>query len=75
MGARQNDSYMGLCVLAKQIVRFGEIPQNTITADLLMELYETDMVVLYEAIGRLQTKRQVILALKKWGLRSPRSGG
>jgi hypothetical protein len=55
--ARKNDSYMGLCVLASQIQRLGEIPQSEITADMLMGLYEVDMIEINDALRRLQTRQ------------------
>jgi len=55
--ARHNDSYLGLCVLARQVVRLGHIPATDITPDLLMNLYDMDMAAINEALGRLQ-KRQ-----------------
>jgi phage FluMu protein gp41 len=54
--ARNNDSYLGLCVLAKQMVQLGDIPAAEITPELLMELYETDMSVINEALRRLQVR-------------------
>lgn len=56
--ARKNDSYLGLCVLAKQITRLGDIPKEKITADLLMNMYETDLAVISEAARRLQKRLQ-----------------
>lgn len=55
--ARHNDSYLGLCVLARQIVRLGRIPAQAITPELLMNLYDTDMAVINEALRRLQTRQ------------------
>lgn len=55
--ARQNDSYLGLCTLARQIEKIGAIPKDEITADLLMDMYEVDLSIITEASRRLQ-KRQ-----------------
>jgi phage FluMu protein gp41 len=55
--ARHNDSYLGLCVLARQVVRLGRIPAPDITPDLLMNLYDTDMAAINAALGRLQMRQ------------------
>jgi hypothetical protein len=55
--ARQNDHYLGLCVLSKQIIRLGDIPPAAITPELLMGLYEIDMTVINEGLRRLQVRQ------------------
>lgn len=55
--ARQNEGYLGLCVLARQIIRFGDIPADDITPELLMEIYEADMTVINDALRRLQVRQ------------------
>jgi phage FluMu protein gp41 len=56
--AKRNDSYLGLCVLAKQIIKLGDIPKEKITAELLMNMYEVDLAVISEASRRLQKRLQ-----------------
>lgn len=55
--ARKNESFLGLCVLARQIVRLGDISPEAITAELLMDLYEADMLAINDALRRLQTRQ------------------
>ena len=47
--ALKNESYAGVCLLARQIVRLGAIPKEEITPALLMEMYEEDLGELYRA--------------------------
>lgn len=54
--AQRNDSYLGLCVLAKQLVKLGDIPKEKITPELLMPMYEVDLKVLMTASKRLESK-------------------
>jgi len=56
--ARKNDSYLGLCVIAKQITKLGDIPKDKITAELLMNMYEIDLSAISEASRRLQKRLQ-----------------
>lgn len=51
--AVRNDSFMGLCVLAKQLLSLGEIPKAKITPMLLMQLTEADLGEITEASKRL----------------------
>jgi hypothetical protein len=55
--AQRNESYLGLCILSKQIVRLGDIPKEKITPELLMSMYEVDMGTLTEASRRLENKQ------------------
>ena len=54
--ARTNDAFLGLAVLAAQIVSFGSIPQKKITPDLLMELSEDDMAEINKGLARLRNR-------------------
>ncbi|OGQ60740.1 MAG: hypothetical protein A3J24_06415 [Deltaproteobacteria bacterium RIFCSPLOWO2_02_FULL_53_8] len=54
--ARKNDAYFGVCLLAKQIVKLGEIPCDAITPELLGELYDEDVRELSQAKERLAKK-------------------
>ncbi len=54
--ALRNESYFGLCVLAKQIVRLGEVPKERIKVGLLMDMYQVDLAVISGAAGRLQER-------------------
>lgn len=54
--AAKNDPYFAVCLLARQIVRLGEIPGDSITPELLMELYDEDARELTQAKERLAKK-------------------
>ncbi|MBI5562489.1 MAG: hypothetical protein HY894_06530 [Deltaproteobacteria bacterium] len=54
--ARKNDTYFAVCLLARQIVRLGGIPGDSITPELLMELYDEDAWELSQAKERLAKK-------------------
>jgi hypothetical protein len=69
--AQKNDSYLGLIVLSKQIEKLGDIPKESITPDLLMDMYDCDLAEMHAALGRL-TKR--LLSFRKKGKRSEDSG-
>lgn len=56
--AKRNESYLGLSILAKQIKKLGDIPKEKITAELLMNMYETDLAAISEAARRLQKRLQ-----------------
>lgn len=59
--ALTNESYAGLCILSRQIVRLGAIPKEEITPALLLDMYEEDLGELYraaeEVARRLKTFR------------------
>lgn len=55
--ARRNESYLGLCILEKQLEKLGDIPRKEVTPELLMDMYEVDLAIVSEASRRLQ-KRQ-----------------
>lgn len=42
----KNDSYYGICLLAKQVKSLGEIPGEKITPELLMDMTEIDFKIL-----------------------------
>lgn len=54
--AARNESYLGMCVLAKQVTKLGDIPKKAITPELLMGMYAADLGVLSAASGRLETR-------------------
>ncbi len=54
--AARNESYLGICVLAKQIVRLGDIPKAKITPAILMGMYAEDLAAISAANGRLQAR-------------------
>lgn len=56
--ARRNDSYLGVVVLSKQLIKLGDIPKEEISPDLLMDMCDVDMNEISEATKRLQTKLQ-----------------
>lgn len=56
--ARRNDSYLGLIVVAKQLIKLGDIPKEQITAELLMGMQDIDMSEINGALKRLQIKQQ-----------------
>lgn len=43
-----NDVYFGLVVIAKRIVRLGDIPLASITPYLLLDAYQMDLDVIYK---------------------------
>lgn len=47
----ENNTYYGVCLLAKQVIRIGEI--STITSDIVMGMYGEDCSELREADQRL----------------------
>ncbi|MDA8170322.1 MAG: hypothetical protein M0Z48_00635 [Nitrospiraceae bacterium] len=54
--AQRNESYLGVCVLAKQLTKLGDIPKEKITPTLLMGMYEADLGVISAAARRLQQR-------------------
>lgn len=54
--AQRNESYLGLIVLSKQLIKLGEIPVDQITAQLLMGLCDIDMAEINAGLGRLQKR-------------------
>ena len=54
--AQKNKNYMALAVMARQVVRLGDIPKEKITAALLMEMYDQDLAAMAEAAGRLRQR-------------------
>jgi len=51
-----NSGYFGLMLLAKQVVRLGDLSADKITADLLLDAYEVDMQVLMEGAANLRNR-------------------
>lgn len=54
--ARENDAYLGLAVLAAQVVSFGTIPKKNVTPELLMEMSEDDMAEINKGLARLRNR-------------------
>ena len=54
--AARNESYLGICVLARQITRLGEIPKAKITPPMLMDMHAADLAAISEASGRLAAR-------------------
>ena len=54
--AQKNESYFGICLLAKQIIKLGNIPEDQITPDLIMNLTEVDFKTMMEVKGALETR-------------------
>ena len=54
--ARDNESYLGVVVLAKQMIKLGDIPREDITTNLLLGMYDVDIAAVNEALGRLRKR-------------------
>jgi hypothetical protein len=54
--ARENDAFLGLAVLAAQVVSFGTIPKKNVTPELLMEMSEDDMAEINKGLARLRNR-------------------
>lgn len=51
-----NDMYAGLILLSMQILKLGDIPKEKITPELLLELYEEDLKILFSAKEELANR-------------------
>jgi phage FluMu protein gp41 len=60
--AQKSNSYFGLCLLTKQIVKLGEVPQEKITPDLVMQLTDVDFEILVKAKEALESRLRSFLA-------------
>lgn len=49
--AARNDHYFNICLLARQIVKLGDIPKENITPDLVMSLLDIDFETLSNTKG------------------------
>jgi len=56
--AERNDAFMGLCILAGQVVTLGTIPPEAITQDLLLDMEQTDFNELSGVAKRLEERRE-----------------
>lgn len=56
--AESNDAFMGLCILAGQVVTLGSIPPEAITPELLLDMAQEDFNALGEAARRLEERRR-----------------
>jgi hypothetical protein len=56
--AEKNDSFLGICIMAKRLVSVGSIPPEDITPSLLMGMLQEDFNALTEATGVLIVKRR-----------------
>ncbi|MDD5676337.1 MAG: hypothetical protein PHC61_19345 [Chitinivibrionales bacterium] len=54
--AQTNEAYLGLAILAGQILCLGDIPKEKITAELLMELSDDDMIEINQGLARLRNR-------------------
>jgi hypothetical protein len=52
----KNSAHLGACILAKQIIRIGDIPKEAITAELVLDMYEDDGVAVQEAKDRVEAR-------------------
>lgn len=59
--AKKNNSYFGLCLLTKQIVKLGDIPCEKITPDLVMQLTDVDFEILVKAKEALESRLRTFL--------------
>jgi hypothetical protein len=60
--AVENESYLGLVMLASQILSLGSLPKERINAELLMDALELDMKALMEGATKL---RERLLTFRK----------
>ena len=56
--AEKNDSFLGICIMAKRIVSLGNIPEENITPNLLMDMLQEDFNALTTAAQQLVVKRR-----------------
>ncbi len=56
--AQTNESYLGLVILSKQLIRLGDIPSDELTPELFMGMYEPDLVTIRNASERLKKRLQ-----------------
>jgi len=54
--AQNNNAYLGVAVLAGQVLSLGSIPKERITAELLLELSEDDMAEINRGLERLRNR-------------------
>ncbi len=60
--AEKNSAYLGLCILAGQVLSIGEIPEHEVTPDLLLGLTPADFNALSAAAARLEERRKSFLS-------------
>jgi len=56
--AEKNAAFMGLCILAGQIITLGHIPKQEITPELLLDMKQSDFNELSSAARRLEERRK-----------------
>lgn len=56
--AAKNNAFMGLCTIAKRIIKIGAIPREAITTEMLLDCSTADMNELHRATQRLEEKRR-----------------
>jgi len=56
--AENNESFLGICIMAKRLVSLGSIPAENITPSLLMEMLQEDFNTLTMAAHELIVKRR-----------------
>ncbi|MDH3975616.1 MAG: hypothetical protein OEV42_15165 [Deltaproteobacteria bacterium] len=54
--ANKNDHYFGICLLAGQLEKLGNIPVEEITPDLLLNMYDDDFRVIHLAKEALESR-------------------
>lgn len=54
--ANENQSYMGLAMMARQITTLGTLTKEQITVELLMDAYEVDMAAITEGAEKLRDR-------------------
>lgn len=59
--AQKSNSYFGLCLLTKQIVKLGDVPYAKITPDLVMQLTDVDFEILVKAKEALESRLRSFL--------------
>ena len=60
--AQKNNSFLGLCLLTAQIIKLGDIPQEKITPELVMQLTDVDFDILVKAKEALESRLRTFLA-------------
>ena len=54
--AKKNDAFFAVCLLAKQIVKLGELPKEAITPELLLNLCDADFKRIDDACKALNKR-------------------
>lgn len=54
--ANENDHFFGICLLAGQLEKLGDIPKEKITPDLLLNMYDDDFRAIHMAKEALESR-------------------